>query len=68
LGPEQAQDVNPKPLTLNPKPGKLWDLNKLKMYLSHIKQTFDPVLTEESEDILTAYYKLQRSSGENPRP
>eukprot|EP00281_Chroomonas_sp_CCMP1168_P034821 CAMPEP_0206243994 /NCGR_PEP_ID=MMETSP0047_2-20121206/17908_1 /ASSEMBLY_ACC=CAM_ASM_000192 /TAXON_ID=195065 /ORGANISM="Chroomonas mesostigmatica_cf, Strain CCMP1168" /LENGTH=655 /DNA_ID=CAMNT_0053669159 /DNA_START=13 /DNA_END=1977 /DNA_ORIENTATION=+ len=43
---------------------KLWDIQKLQMYIAHIKQRFQPMLTAESEAILTAYYKVQRGSGE----
>ncbi|KAF9580822.1 DNA helicase mcm9 [Lunasporangiospora selenospora] len=39
-----------------------WPIEKLKAYLIWIKTTFEPRLTPPAEQVLTAYYQLQRKA------
>ncbi|KAF9914570.1 DNA helicase mcm9 [Lobosporangium transversale] len=39
-----------------------WSLEKLKAYLIWIKSTFEPKLTPPAEQVLIAYYQLQRKA------
>ncbi|EKX47552.1 minichromosome maintenance protein 9 [Guillardia theta CCMP2712] len=43
--------------------GRLWDFEKLQMYICWVKRSFKPHLTETSEKILVQYYKIQRGEG-----
>jgi len=37
--------------------GKLWDLDKLQMYIGWIKMTVQPKLTDESERVLVGFFR-----------
>ncbi|KAH7679677.1 DNA helicase protein [Dioscorea alata] len=43
--------------------GEVWSLPMLRRYIYYVKQRFKPVLTEESEQVISRYYQLQRRSG-----
>ncbi|XP_078157298.1 minichromosome maintenance 9 isoform X1 [Carex rostrata] len=40
----------------------MWSLPMLRRYIHYVKQHFRPVLTKESEQIISSYYQLQRRS------
>ncbi|CAA7400958.1 unnamed protein product [Spirodela intermedia] len=42
--------------------GNVWSLSMLRRYIHYVKGRFKPVLTEESERIISNYYQLQRRS------
>ncbi|KAG0491361.1 hypothetical protein HPP92_004759 [Vanilla planifolia] len=42
--------------------GTFWPLSMLRRYIHYIKQHFKPMLTRESETIISSYYQLQRRS------
>ncbi|KAL0915619.1 hypothetical protein M5K25_016050 [Dendrobium thyrsiflorum] len=42
--------------------GSVWSLPMLRRYIHYVKQRFKPVLTKESERIISSYYQLQRRS------
>ncbi|KAK3249602.1 DNA helicase mcm9 [Cymbomonas tetramitiformis] len=42
--------------------GPLWDIDKLRAYVQLVKETFEPSLTSDAEQLLSAYYTLQRRS------
>ncbi|KAL3154323.1 hypothetical protein ABBQ32_013806 [Trebouxia sp. C0010 RCD-2024] len=41
---------------------KSWDLMTMQQYLLWVKATFHPELSNEAEEVLTGYYKLQRTA------
>lgn len=43
-------------------PGNVWPLPMLRRYIYYVKQHFRPVLTKESERVISSYYQLQRRS------
>lgn len=45
--------------------GNIWSLPMLRRYIHYVKQHFRPVLTKESERIISSYYQLQRRSATN---
>jgi len=48
--------------SLKDKPDRvLWSLEKLQQYIAHVK-TIDPVLSADSEIILSKYYQMQRQT------
>ncbi|XP_020584093.1 probable DNA helicase MCM9 [Phalaenopsis equestris] len=42
--------------------GSVWSLPMLRRYIHYVKQRFKPVLTKDSERIISSYYQLQRRS------
>ncbi|WOL08732.1 hypothetical protein Cni_G17485 [Canna indica] len=40
----------------------IWSVPMLRRYIHYVKQHFNPVLTKESEKIISSYYQLQRRS------
>ncbi|KAJ9071763.1 DNA helicase mcm9 [Entomophthora muscae] len=46
----------------NPLAAFLWSIDKLKGYIAYTKQRFMPRMTQDCQDVLTAYYRLQRST------
>lgn len=40
----------------------LWSVEKLKAYIAYTKQRFVPKMTQECQNVLMAYYRLQRST------
>lgn len=40
----------------------VWSVDKLKAYIAYTKHRFMPRMTQECQDVLTAYYRLQRST------
>lgn len=55
-GEEKSRRPNPEDL------GSVWSLPMLRRYIHYVKQRFKPVLTKESERIISSYYQLQRRS------
>ncbi|KAJ4817552.1 Minichromosome maintenance family protein [Rhynchospora pubera] len=43
----------------------MWSLPNLRRYIHYVKQHFRPVLTTDSEKIISSYYQLQRRSAAN---
>lgn len=39
-----------------------WDIDTTRQYLLWVKATFHPELSAEAEEVLTGYYKLQRTA------
>ena len=39
-----------------------WDIDTTRQYLLWVKATFHPELSVEAEEVLTGYYKLQRTA------
>ncbi|DBA67251.1 TPA: hypothetical protein ACH3X2_001560 [Trebouxia sp. C0005] len=39
-----------------------WDIDTTRQYLLWVKATFNPELSSEAEEVLTGYYKLQRTA------
>ncbi|KAJ3700184.1 hypothetical protein LUZ61_003889 [Rhynchospora tenuis] len=46
-------------------PDNMWSLPNLRRYIHYVKQHFRPVLTKDSEEIISSYYQLQRRSAAN---
>ena len=44
---------------------QVWSIDTIRQYLSWVKSTFHPELTQEAEEVLTGYYKMQRSACDN---
>ncbi|XP_020089705.1 probable DNA helicase MCM9 isoform X1 [Ananas comosus] len=40
----------------------MWSLPMIRRYIHYVKQHFKPVLTKESEKVISSYYQLQRRS------
>ncbi|XP_072953545.1 probable DNA helicase MCM9 [Typha angustifolia] len=40
----------------------MWSLPMLRRYIHYVKQRFKPVLTKDSERVISSYYQLQRRS------
>ncbi|XP_038972914.1 probable DNA helicase MCM9 isoform X2 [Phoenix dactylifera] len=40
----------------------VWSVPMLRRYIHYVKQCFTPVLTKESESVISSYYQLQRRS------
>ncbi|GAA0172536.1 DNA metabolism protein [Lithospermum erythrorhizon] len=41
----------------------IWPLSMLRRYIQFVKGYFQPVLTNEAENVISSYYQLQRRSG-----
>ena len=41
---------------------QVWSVDTIKQYLLWVKSTFHPDMTQEAEEVLTGYYKMQRSA------
>ncbi|KAI0240937.1 DNA helicase mcm9, partial [Massospora cicadina] len=46
----------------SPHVNHLWSVEKLKAYIAYTKQRFVPRMTQDCQDVLMAYYRLQRST------
>ena len=42
--------------------GKLWDMEKLQMYIAWVKRTIEPHLTAESERVLVDFFRYHRAA------
>ncbi|KAM0949018.1 putative DNA helicase [Dioscorea sansibarensis] len=58
-----AEKGEPRRDNIDEELGEVWSLPMLRRYTYYVKQRFKPVLTEESEQVISCYYQLQRRSG-----